>query len=59
MPDKRRLLRAKPPEAVGRAGQFISVHLDEDTYASLYWMAFDAGRSLSDQVRAIIRERTE
>lgn len=56
MADRRRLLRATPPEKVGRAGQFISVHLDPATYAKLYMAAFVANRSLADQVRAMIEE---
>lgn len=56
MTDRRRLLRATPPEKVGRAGKLISMHLDADTYAKLYMAAFDANRSLADQIRAMIEE---
>ena len=53
MPDLRRLLRASPPG--GKSGRVIQVHLTPDDYGRLYNMAFNSGRSLADQVRALIR----
>lgn len=54
MQDKRRLLRASPPE--GKSGRTIQVHLSADQYERLYHLAFDNGLSLADQVRALIPE---
>ncbi len=54
--DKRRLLRATPPPI--KSPRAIQVYLSPDEYERLYFMAFDAGRSMSDQVRAIIAKET-
>jgi predicted DNA-binding protein len=54
--DKRRLLRASPPE--GKSGRIIQVQLSAEQYERLYFMAFEAGRSLADQVRHMIEEDT-
>ena len=52
MTDKRRLLRASPPE--DRIGRTIQVQLSAEVYRRLYFMAFDNGLSVADQVRALI-----
>lgn len=54
MIDKRRLLRATPPPVT--CERTIQVILSPEQYERLYFMAFDAGRSLADQVRHLIEE---
>lgn len=51
--DKRRLLRASPPDK--RLGRCIQVHLDAADYERAYFAAFDAGLSLADFIRTLIR----
>lgn len=51
--DKRRLLRASPPDK--RLGRCIQVHLDADDYERAYFLAFDADLSLADLIRTLIR----
>lgn len=53
--DKRRLLRAEPPPV--RSSKCVQVYLSPDEYECLYNMAFDAQRSLADQVRYLINKR--
>lgn len=55
--DKRRVLKSTPPPI--KTGRMVHVYLSPDEYERLYFAAFDAGRSLSDQVRALIAKETD
>ena len=51
--DKRRLLRASPPDK--RLGRCVQVHLDAADYERAWFLAFEAELSLADMIRTLIR----
>ena len=56
MTDRRRILRATPPDPKGKSGRVVQVHFDADDYEALYFGAFDAQLSIADYLRQLVRE---